>query len=467
MPVRWLLTLFNALAIGTILVILGLALLFFFERALINGLQETVQNRAYSAAESVLAADADEVLAPDGVENLTLEGVFIVVRDAEGGVISQTAALSTNVPENDRVWRAALKADLPAAGTTRLSSEAPEYVYAIPVSPAGNDARVVEAGASYGSVSEALVEIRRVLAAGILIALLFAVLGAYFLARAALAPVDAVTKAASAIGDGNLSKRLPVENPRDEIGRLALAINALLARLQAAFERREEALARQRRFVADAGHELRTPLTSISGYAGVLKRWGLEDRKTANESVEAIERESRRMQDFVEDLLTLARGDEKPRMKLEETDLAALAREATEDARATADSDLAIDFEAPERGVRACLDPAKVRQVASILLDNAVKYTEPGGRVQVRAFRRDGFAVLEVTDTGVGIPPEHLPLVFERFHRVDGSRSGGGSGLGLSIARQIADLHGGDIEVESTPGRGSSFRLLLPAREDP
>jgi two-component system OmpR family sensor kinase len=236
--------------------------------------------------------------------------------------------------------------------------------------------------------------------------------------------------------------------------------------LEAAFARQEEALSSQRRFVADASHELRTPLTSIAGYARMLKDWGLEDPKTAREGVAAILEESERMGGLVEDLLALARGDAGAPLQLTSEDLNVIATDAVRAARASADDKVTVEYTAAQEPVEALFDRARIRQVASILLDNAVKYTPEGGSVAVSVERENGWARLEVSDTGLGIPEEELPLVFERFHRADPARTQGslqsGVGLGLSIARQIARAHGGEVEAESEPGKGSTFVLRIP-----
>ncbi|HJQ28555.1 MAG TPA: ATP-binding protein, partial [Rubrobacter sp.] len=236
------------------------------------------------------------------------------------------------------------------------------------------------------------------------------------------------------------------------------------SRLEAAFGRREEALERQRRFAADASHELRTPLTAISGHARMLDEWALEeDPERAKRSVGAIRAAAVRMRNMVESLLVLTRGDESADLDVGRHDLAAVAEEAAHAAR-TADGKASVDYMRPKRAVEATFDRDRVFQVASILLDNAVKYTPQGGSVLVRVEEEDGMAALEVSDTGVGIPEDDLPLVFERFHRADHSRTDGGVGLGLSIARQIAEAHGGEIRARSVPGKGSTFTLLLPQR---
>jgi signal transduction histidine kinase len=461
LPIRWRLTLFNALIIGAILLALGLSLFLLLREALLSDVEDTARSRAFAAARLVESGE-DVLHDEDDVAQLTADGVFLVVRDARGRVINRTTSFSTEDEIRDPVWERAVASGNPVGGTAELSAEAPDYVYAVPVNPPAGQARVVEAGKSYDSVEDTLETFATVLVLGGVLAFLLSVGGAYLLARAALSPVEAVVSSAREMTEGNLSRRLPVAHPKDEIGRLATTINALLARLEAAFARREEALSRQRRFAADASHELRTPLTSISGYAQMLEEWGVQDPQTAREGVAAIRRESERMQRLVEGLLALTRGDEGAPLEIETHDLAAVAEEAALTARTAADGKLIVEYLPAERPVEAPFDRDRIRQAASILLDNAVKYTPDGGKVTVTVRETNGWAGLEVSDTGVGIPEDQLPLVFERFHRADPSRTAGGFGLGLSIARQIAEAHGGRIEVESAPGEGSAFTLLLP-----
>ena len=462
MPIRWRLTLFIALVIGAILLLLGFALFFLNRSALLSGIEDTVRSRATAAARTI---EAGEELDDEDIEQLTLDGAFVIVRDESGDILTQTVNLPPDGDASDDVWRRALDSGEAASGTAELSRQAPDYVYAVPVNPTNSPARVVEAGKSYESTGETIEVFGTVLAAGIGVAFLLSIGGAYFLARAALRPVDAVVSAAREMTGGDLAKRLPVANPKDEIGRLAATINGLLSRVEAAFARREEALSRQRRFAADASHELRTPLTAISGHAWVLDEWAIEeDPKTAKQSASAIRREARRMRDLVESLLALSRGDEAAPMEVGRHDLALVAEEAVQTAQASANGKVSVEYIPPAREVGATFDRDRVLQVASILLDNAVKYTPEGGSVAVRVVAADGWATLEVTDTGIGIPEDELPLIFERFHRADTARTEGGAGLGLSIARQVAESHGGRIEARSTPGEGSTFTLLLPRK---
>lgn len=463
MPIRWRLTAFNALTIGTVLLLLAAALFFLLREVLLSGIEDTARDRALMAARAV---EAGEPLSEEETEQLTFGGVFVVVRDGQGRVLERTVSLVALEEEaQDDVWRRALKTGEPVGGSASLSPSAPDYVYAVPVDTPDGEVRVVEAGRSYALARETLRDFAGVLAAGVLATLALSVGGAYLLARAALSPVNAIVASARRISESDLGRRLPVANPEDEIGRLATTMNELLARLESAFSRREEALARQRRFAADAGHELRTPLTSIAGYAWMLEEWGLEDQRAAREGVAAIRREADRMKELSENLLALARGDEGVPMSPEPWDLRAVAAEAVEASRAAANGKVVLAYVPPEDPVEACFDRLRVRQAVAILLDNAVKYT-PQGKIAVAVGEEDGWVWLEVSDTGVGIPEEHLPLVFKRFYRVDPARTENGAGLGLSIARQIARAHGGEIEAESEPGKGSTFVLRIP-RGDP
>jgi signal transduction histidine kinase len=488
LPIRWRLTLLNAVMIGVILLTLAGSFAWLLYRQSVRQVEEITETQALEAAralegvpcrrapckgEDLLGQDKDELT------QATASGdVVIVIRNAQGKVLGQMPE-PPDKPDfstgeiHDPVWKEVLKDGKPEHGKLESSSEDTDYnVYAIPVKPPDNlaatptsSARVVEAAEDYPSVGRILKELAPVLATVGLLGFVLLVGGAYLLTRAALSPVEAVVRAAGEMSEGDLSRRLPVANPKDEIGRLTTTINALLARLEVAFARLEETLSRQRRFAADASHELRTPLTAISGHARMLDEWALEgDKETARRSVGTIRREAGRMRGLIESLLTLSRGDEGAPMEVGRYDLGAVAKEATETARAAVDGKVSVDFVPIEHEITATFDRERVLQVASIFLDNAVKFTPDGGSVTVRVKEEDGSVALAVSDTGVGIAEDQLPLIFERFHRADPSRSDGGAGLGLSIARQIAESHGGQIRAESTPGKGSTFTLLLPKR---
>jgi signal transduction histidine kinase len=464
LPIRWRLTVYNALSIGLILVVLGLSLFLLLRDAALSDVEDTVQDRALAAAQTV---ESGGELATDEAERLSLGDEFVIVRNGRGEILDPSFLQSMPQEEiRDSLWSLALETGEPIGGEADYSPGAPDYVYAVPVDPPTGEARVVEAGRSSESATKTLGAFAALLIGAVLTALVLSVGGAYLLARTALAPVDTVVRSARRIGASDLSKRLPVARPGDEIGRLTTTINDLLARLEAAFAHREDALARQRRFVADASHELRTPLTSIVGYARMLKGWGLEEPEATRKGVTRILEQSERMEGLVEGLLAVARGDDEGApLELVVGDLGAVAAEAVDAARAAAGGKVVIEYVPPKGSVEAFFDRDQIRRAAAILLDNAVKYTPEGGVVAVNIEREDGRVRLEVSDTGVGIPADDLPRVFERFYRADPARALGGAGLGLSIARQIARAHGGEIEARSKPGKGSTFVLRIPKRE--
>jgi two-component system OmpR family sensor kinase len=468
LPIRWRLTLYIALAMGMILLALSLTLYLLNRNALLKGVEESAENGAMAAVDTIEAGDTLSSAADDD-DQLILDEVSVIIRDKDGGIL-QSKGLQAVSPADDNVWRKSLEKGKPVGGKAVFAGDN-DYVVAVPVDPPNStmqvidEARVVEALKSYDDTEESLDTFGTLLATSIGAAFLLSIGGAYLLAGAALRPVDSVTSAASKMGEGDLSERLPVANPKDELGRLVITINGLLSRLEAAFVRREEALERQRRFAADASHELRTPLTAIGGHARMLDEWALEgDPQRAKHSVGVIRREAGRMRSLAESLLALTRGDEGAELKVGRYDLAAVAEEAAQATRDANNGNVSIECLIPNAEVEATFDRDRAFQVAAILLDNAVRYTPEGGIVTVGVREDDDRVALEVSDTGVGIPEDQLPLIFERFYRADPSRSEGGVGLGLSIARQIAESHGGQIRAQSTPGTGSTFTLLLPKR---
>jgi two-component system, OmpR family, sensor kinase len=463
LSIRWRLTLFIALVIGVILLVLGLSLYLLIRGMLLKDVEVTAKSRGEAVAHTYESGDQLSHAPNDDDQILFDDSVAVIVRGKNGKVIDEFSLPAGGSAADSDVWRKALKTGQDASDRRMRLGDNDYYIYAVAMDPSARPARVIEFGKSYNETEEILEIFATVLAFVIGAAFLLSIGGAYQLAGAALRPVDAVTSAASRMGEGDLSERLPVANPKDEIGRLVITINGLLARLEAAFRRREETLSRQRRFAADASHELRTPLTSISGHARMLDEWALEgDRETAHRSVGTIRREAGKMRGLIESLLTLTRGDEGPPMEVGRYDLGAVAKEATETA---SNGKVSVEFVPTEHEIAATFDRGRVLQVASILLDNAVKYTPSGGSVAVRVEEYEDGVALAVSDTGVGISVDQLPLVFERFYRADGARTEEGVGLGLSIARQIAEAHGGSIEARSRPGVGSTFVLVLPRQK--
>jgi len=300
------------------------------------------------------------------------------------------------------------------------------------------------------------------------IALLLVAGFALWLVRLGLRPLEGIGATAGAIAAGDLSRRVEPATERTEVGRLGLALNAMLVQIEAAFEERRASENRLRRFVADASHELRTPLTSIRGYAELFRRGADSRPEDLAKSMQRIEAEAARMGVLVDDLLLLARLDQGRPLDRELVDLARIVEEAVDSARAV-EPDRPIDLEL-HGPASVSGDAGRLRQAVDNLLDNARVHTPASSRVRVMAGPDDdGGVLLTVADEGPGLPAQVATRAFERFYRGDPSRSRskGGAGLGLSIVAAIVEAHGGTVTVRSEEGAGATFEVRLPASVDP
>jgi len=286
---------------------------------------------------------------------------------------------------------------------------------------------------------------------------------AWVVVRIGLLPLDRMGHTAGAIAGGDLSHRVRDTDPRTEVGRLGLALNAMLDRLERAFSERQASEDRLRRFLADASHELRTPLSSIRGYAELFRMGAVAEPEAVERAMQRIEDEAARMGVLVEDLLTLARLGEIADAPHKPVDLRRLAQDAIDDARATApDRAIALHGDGP---ATVSGDAHQLRQVLGNLLRNALVHTPAGSPVDVTCAPRDGRVLLEVRDHGPGLPAGTDPAaVFERFWRAEAGRERGrdGAGLGLAIVAAIVAAHGGEAAARNVPGGGAAFAVRLP-----
>jgi two-component system, OmpR family, sensor kinase len=285
--------------------------------------------------------------------------------------------------------------------------------------------------------------------------------------RLGLRPLDRMEATAGKIAAGDLSHRVSPADESTEVGRLGLALNAMLDRLEEAFQQREASEARLRRFLADASHELRTPLSSIRGYAELFRMGAAADPADVEIAMRRIEEEAQRMGVLVEDLLALARLDSPPERRRERVDFSKLAADAVTDARAVA-PDREITLEAdPDASMIG--DPLQLRQVLANLLRNALTHTPDTTPVEVSVYRRDGSITLSVRDHGTGLPGGSPEQIFERFWRSEAGRERGrsGAGLGLAITRAVVESHGGSITARQADGGGAEFLVRLPAERVP
>jgi len=310
-------------------------------------------------------------------------------------------------------------------------------------------------------IEDGLRQLRRNFFAGVPLVLLFASVGGYFLARKSLGPIASMNSQTKRISAENLSQRLDVTNPRDELGRLATTINDLLARLENSFNE-------QQRFIADASHELRTPLAVLRGETEVA----LAKPRTADEyqqSLSLIQDEAERLSRIVEDLFILARQpiNAPARLLRERVSLNETVRDCARAAQVLATrKGVRLTTENNPASINLNGDKELITRMILNLLDNAVKYTPAGGEISLALTRQNGNAEIVVRDTGIGIAETDRPRIFDRFYRVDKARSRalGGAGLGLSIVRWIVEVHGGEIRIDSAPGRGSTFTVDLPLK---
>ncbi|MEU6381772.1 HAMP domain-containing sensor histidine kinase [Streptomyces sp. NPDC046909] len=308
----------------------------------------------------------------------------------------------------------------------------------------------------------------------------------WFAVRSGLRPLSRIEQTAAEIAGGDLSRRVPeLAGPNTELGRLAAALNGMLGQLESAFAARSESEARMSRFVADASHELRTPLAGIKGLTD-LHRMGALPGRDIDATMDRIARESERLTRLVEDMLQLARLDEHvlrtadrptgsgasdaapPGLDLAPADLRTLAADALHDVRAL-DPSRPVTLTGPDgcgppTPAPTLADEARLRQVVTNLVGNAVTHTPSGTPVRIGVGTVGDHAVLEIADQGPGLTVEQCGRIFERFYRADTSRNRatGGAGLGLSIVQSLVTAHAGRVEVDSVPGRGAAFRVLLP-----
>ncbi len=389
-------------------------------------------------------------------------GVYVQVRSSSGAILSTSEAPhfpGTEAPAPPRLPDEIEVPDSASVGGDRV------VYFTVPATSGGDRYRVrasIEPGTSVTmiiatSLSDTVGTLHRLLwielfvTLGVLVAIFL--LGLWIV-RLGLRPLAAIGGTADLITAGDLTHRVERAEPRTEVGRLGLALNTMLDRIEASDRR-------LRRFVADASHELRTPLAAVSAYAELFHRGADKRPDDLARAMTGISRESDRMKELVEDLLLLARLDEGQPLERAPVELGELAAEAVETARAL-DPSRPLELQAETAVVRG--DRASLRRVLDNLLGNVRSHTPPGTPAHVRVSSTNGFAVLEVRDEGPGLPPEELGRVFHRFYRADSSRSreSGGVGLGLSIVAAIAEAHAGTVSAEAAPGGGALFRVELP-----
>ncbi len=459
---RWRIGSWYALLLVVVIVAMGIAVTLRFEYILRAQAREhlvaTLQDiaRATGSAPDAFGFSGPDALLelenPDNLERWASTTTFIEVDDLRGYTLSKSFNLGA----------------IPTFGASGVTPQRPlttrevridqrPFLVTSALLASGNTALIVQAGEPLDQLYRAFAQTELSIAIILIVAILAVALLSYVLAAEITTPINQLAQAMREIGSEGLNRRLRWKGRADEVGALARAFDDLLARL-------EEAFARERQFISDASHELKTPLTSINANAQMLARWGDRDEGIRAESLQTIVAESASLAGMVNGMLTLAKADSGEAIPKEPLSLAAPAAQAVgATAARAAEKGLSLQFEPPQESPIVHGDSALIRQMITNLIDNAIKFTSNGG-VTVRVRSADDLAVVEVQDTGPGIDPEELPLVFERFYRTDKSRSREvpGTGLGLAIVRSIARVHGGRVEAERPAEGGTLLRVLLP-----
>lgn len=464
--IQWKVTVIFVLLILLAMQLISVSFLRSLEQYYIANFTETVATQG-----NLLAANLERYMESDGQEDeigdlvkqfFVMNGVEVQILDPNGVILSATWGSANRVGQKNsqtEVNRALLGLTNEAI---RIDAETGQrqLLMAIPIQREGRVLGAVYLEASLEDVYETIGKITNLFASGTAMALgLTAVLG-ILVTRTITRPVTEITRQARAMARGEFDRQVTVHS-NDEIGQLAQAFNHLSRQLQSA-------LAVNAEFVANVSHELRTPLTTLRSYLEALADGSVEDEVTRQRFLHVARQETERMIRLVEDLLTLSRLDSsEAKVAFEPLNLARLIERTVE----------RFQLAASEKGIRLEVVTEKrplvwgnadqLQQVLDNLLSNALKHTPPEGRIQIRLGQRGEEARVSVRDTGVGIPEEHLPRVFDRFYRVDKARSrqAGGSGLGLSIARKVVEAHGGNIGIKSQVGQGTNVWFTVPLAE--
>jgi len=452
------LTLWYTLFLGITLLTFGVAFYSLLSHLLLRQVDESLQATATQVS-ALLEAESDPLLVLlsgqfnlPGIDVFSSPGVYIQVLHTDGKVAIKSENLGEQeLPVSKEMLRKARRGE--SYFHTWESRTGRLRLYVTPMLVSNRVVGIMEVGRSLREVEETLHAVVWLMILGGIVALVVAALSGGFIARQALAPIDHIAGLAERIArDKDLSKRLEGIEQQDEIGRLAATFNQMLERLEGLFHA-------QKNLVAEISHELRTPLTTIRGHIDLLRRGAMDDPQAREEVLATIEAEVRRLNRLLSDLTLMAQADAGVRLEMRPVELDSLLLEVYRSACLMAQG-VQVVLGHEDRAV-VMGDPDRLKQLLLNLVDNALKYTPPGGQVTLSLYNEGEWVRVDVSDTGMGIPEEELPYVFERFYRGKNARRKRGAGLGLAIAKWIAEAHKGYLTVESEVGRGSTFSLWL------
>lgn len=459
--IRVRLTLWYGCALALILILFAAALYAVMSRALQNQVDRGLEETARVAIHAIESRRVGPFLTFEGLEEefpelAVLDKFFQIVAPGGAITIQSSNFKQYQIPLSRNAFEAA-QAGQVVFESVKWRGEAPIRLLSVPIREDGLLVNILQVGTSLRPVEEMLHRLVFVLLTTVPVGLGAALLGGWFLAGRAMRPVGTITEAAQRITAGDLSQRIRVPSPGDELGRLAATFNDMIARLETSFRQ-------VRQFSADASHELRTPLTVMKGETELALRRArpADDYRLVLESnLEEIDR----MSQIVDELLFLSRTD------LGEVTIAAAPVHLDTIVKEAQRQAVVLGQTLPVEVTASSIEPAvvigdelRLRELVLNLLDNAVKYSHPGGTAEISLTREGGRAVLRVTDHGIGIGPEDHPNLFNRFFRTEAARAHTkkGTGLGLAICKWIVEVHRGTIQVQSAPGQGATFTVTLP-----
>jgi heavy metal sensor kinase len=445
------LTLVYALVFSLVLLILNGSVLYGVKYFLVSQSFREVDSTSKSITTEIIQFEKSNMNLYDHnlLRNINpKENIYVKILNSNGSIINTSSKWNVNIP----IWRS-------LGETLKIETNEKHIVYK------NNPIKFKNKGTLYLIVAKDMEHeyhflklLFIMMAVSNMIGIIVALISGMFVSKRLLKPIDKITKTAQSISIQDLNKRIEVNTADDELSRLAKTFNEMIERLQNSFES-------QNKFVSDASHELRTPISVIQGYINLLDRWGKNDKEILQEAIDTIKNETTNMTSLIQKLLFLARGDSKT-LKLEKENfcLNELVDEVTRESSIIAPSHSI--FNKKNDSIMIYADFRLLKQALRAIIDNSIKYTPDSGEIRINSRKTAENIVISIEDTGIGIPSEAIPSLFNRFYRVDEARSKktGGTGLGLAIVRQIIDIHSGSISVESTPEKGTVVVIKLPLR---